>query len=54
MTKKRAGSNPLFRGARSLFDAKKWKKKIANFDFRGNPIYPISNPDEQDPKVDFS
>ena len=31
---------------------KKMKKmKIANMEFGGNPIYPISNPDGQDPEV---
>ena len=41
----------LLRGARSFFDAKKMKKKIASLDFGDNPIYPISNPDGQDQKV---
>ena len=41
----------LLRGARSFFDAKKMKKKIASLDFGDNPIYPISNPDGQDREV---
>ena len=43
----------LLRGARSFFDAKKMKKKIASLDFRDNPIFPISNSDGQDREVYF-